>query len=408
MSRSFMVRGTLLLLVTGGTALGAQTAAAAALGATLQREEGGLWHSSTRLDPAVRFDNPWVQIGGDASLSGNAAGGGLRLQTGSVSMLGASPGWRGFQVSNTASLQRFTSGPVITRTLTSGESAVSYSAAGNGAWLGFGLEQSPQLDSGVTRPLLRAGVWRQFRSVMVSLSVDQHAIRTGGHPASIDTVNFQSVWTDTLGIRHTTSAESVFTHSAVASQALRWSDVQARIGWSSYRIAFDAQAGVAHQLDSRPASLWGRVTTTAAVAPRLSIVAAIGTDPTHAWMGLPPSRFASLGVRVAPAALSRPAAPPHVRPSASSFAVRAAESGTYVVTMHVPNARTVELSGDFNQWHAVALHQVLPDVWEATLPLAPGTYHVNMRVNGDRWTAPPGLTATTDDFNGTVGLLVVR
>jgi len=29
-------------------------------------------------------------------------------------------------------------------------------------------------------------------------------------------------------------------------------------------------------------------------------------------------------------------------------------------------------------------------------------------VNGDRWVAPPGLPTTDDDFNGTVGLVVIR
>jgi len=29
-------------------------------------------------------------------------------------------------------------------------------------------------------------------------------------------------------------------------------------------------------------------------------------------------------------------------------------------------------------------------------------------VNGAAWTAPPGLAETSDDFNGSVGLLVVR
>jgi hypothetical protein len=88
--------------------------------------------------------------------------------------------------------------------------------------------------------------------------------------------------------------------------------------------------------------------------------------------------------------------------------MEAADSGRYRVTIHATSARTVELSGDFGGWRPVALDQVSPDVWEATLPLAPGTYHVNMRVNGDRWVAPPGLPVAEDEFNGTVGLLIVR
>ena len=77
------------------------------------------------------------------------------------------------------------------------------------------------------------------------------------------------------------------------------------------------------------------------------------------------------------------------------------------MSIRVPSARSVELSGDFNGWHALRLREVRPDVWEATLALSPGTHRVNIRVNGDAWTAPPGLASTNDEFNGTVGLLVV-
>jgi hypothetical protein len=33
---------------------------------------------------------------------------------------------------------------------------------------------------------------------------------------------------------------------------------------------------------------------------------------------------------------------------------------------------------------------------------------VNIRVNGDAWTAPPGTPSIEDEFNGTVGLVVVQ
>jgi hypothetical protein len=150
------------------------------------------------------------------------------------------------------------------------------------------------------------------------------------------------------------------------------------------------------------------VTTTVAVAPRLALVAAAGNETALASSAGVRSPFVSLGLRVAPAALSRPRPSAHVRPAASAFRMEPADSGRYRVTIHATSARTVELSGDFGGWHSVPLEQISPDVWEATLPLAPGTYHVNMRVNGDRWVAPPGLPVAEDEFNGTVGLLVVR
>jgi hypothetical protein len=406
--RSLTIRRTILLLATASAPLSAQTSAAAALGAALQRQDGGLWQSATRLDPEIRFDNPWLQIKAAASLSSSTNARVFSMQSGVASALVASPGWHGLQISGDASVERIRAAGTISRTVQSSGAAVSFGKAAGGAWLGFGLEEVPKLDSATTTPLLRAGLWRQFRSVMVSVSVSQHALRTGGQAGRADTVRFPLYERGQSGRIDTAYADSIFTSPGIASRALRWSDIQARVGWSSGRVALDAQAGVAHQLAVRSSSLWGQVTATTAVGPRLSIIGSLGTDPTHAWLGLPPNRFAMLGVRFAPASLARPAPPPYVRPSAASFVVRPSEHGTYVVSLHVPGARTVELSGDFNAWHAVPLRQIAPDQWEATFAMVPGSYHVNMRIDGDRWVAPPGLTAVTDDFNGTVGLLVVR
>jgi hypothetical protein len=48
------------------------------------------------------------------------------------------------------------------------------------------------------------------------------------------------------------------------------------------------------------------------------------------------------------------------------------------------------------------------DRWTTTLPLAPGIYEVNIRIDGGRWLVPPGLTTNSDEFGGAVGILVVR
>jgi hypothetical protein len=68
----------------------------------------------------------------------------------------------------------------------------------------------------------------------------------------------------------------------------------------------------------------------------------------------------------------------------------------------------VELSGDFTGWKPVSLRRVRGDDWAVALPLDVGTHRVNMRVDGGVWVAPPGMTTTSDDFAGEVGLLVVE
>jgi hypothetical protein len=170
--------------------------------------------------------------------------------------------------------------------------------------------------------------------------------------------------------------------------------------------------GIQPKIDATPRSVWARGTAIVSLAPRLSFVAGAGVQPAAVWLGTPSSRFLSFGLRVAPVSLVHPAPPPFVRPSAASFAIRRVDgdsAGTsYVVSVRVADARAVEISGDFDGWHPLALREIRPDVWETTLVLLPGTHRINLRVNGDRWVAPPGLPSTDDDFNGAVGLIVVH
>ena len=48
------------------------------------------------------------------------------------------------------------------------------------------------------------------------------------------------------------------------------------------------------------------------------------------------------------------------------------------------------------------------DWWSATLPIAAGTYQMNVRIDGGAWLAPPGLMTSTDEFAGVVGILIVE
>ena len=48
------------------------------------------------------------------------------------------------------------------------------------------------------------------------------------------------------------------------------------------------------------------------------------------------------------------------------------------------------------------------DEWEVTLPIAPGVHRLAIRIDGDRWTTPPGVVPVADEFQGTVGVIVVR
>lgn len=99
-----------------------------------------------------------------------------------------------------------------------------------------------------------------------------------------------------------------------------------------------------------------------------------------------------------------------VRAAASSavtgFSVTSAR-GRSTIRVHAPSARTIELSGDFTMWQAVLLQREGGGWWSVTLPLRPGSYEVNLRVNRGQWIVPPGLLVVRDPIGGSSGRLLI-
>jgi 1,4-alpha-glucan branching enzyme len=117
------------------------------------------------------------------------------------------------------------------------------------------------------------------------------------------------------------------------------------------------------------------------------------------------SRYLTLGVRIAPGAraATQPAA---IRPVAASLETERVADGVRF-RIRVPSARVVELAGDFNAWTAVRLRLTNSGVWETIIPLAAGSQRMSIRVDGGTWRAPPGTAEVDDDFDGSVGIVVV-
>ncbi len=379
-----LVSFALLAIGAAVLPLGAQLSAGAGLGAAVQQQTSDGWRSVSRFEPMMRLDGRWLQMNGVASLlSGTSQF--MRLDSGSVGFLAAPPALGVFRLTTTGNVARQTAAPGVQRTTGTIESALSARVGNWGGWLGLASQQTHEVDTESGKPQMRMGLWRQIGDVTVALSREESSSRKSGFLTS--------------GIANTDST-GPHTHT--------WASTQARVGWSVSGVYFDTRFGMQPKIDKYAQSTWGSASATVALNSRLALVATAGNQPVNPALNLPAKKFASLGVRVAPSALLHPAPSPYVRPTASSFALQSIGNQDYVVTLHVPSARVVELSGDFNGWKPVALHETRPDVWETTVMLRAGTYHMNVRVNGDAWTAPPGLPSTTDDFNGTVGLVVVR
>jgi 1,4-alpha-glucan branching enzyme len=86
---------------------------------------------------------------------------------------------------------------------------------------------------------------------------------------------------------------------------------------------------------------------------------------------------------------------------------RCGEEGQTLL-VRATEASSIEVVGDFTDWEPVALSPAEASSWRVTLPLPPGTYRFNIRIDGGAWLVPAGMTSLIDEFGGVVGLLTVR
>jgi hypothetical protein len=214
----------------------------------------------------------------------------------------------------------------------------------------------------------------------------------------------------------------------VVQDTIRYTDIQAAVRYSfdALELGFTAGArsgsvGVAVGGTSR---LWGSVSVIDWVAPRVAVVASGGSYPVDLTQGFPGGRFVSLALRIASrnsrsfehGASSTPA-PAVVDPvpavgvgavAVAAFDVQTLAGNQRVLRFNASSARDVEVNADFTQWQPVRLNRGSDGWWSVTLPIKPGTYQINIRVDGGRWMAPPGLMTSTDEFGGVVGLMTIE
>jgi hypothetical protein len=81
----------------------------------------------------------------------------------------------------------------------------------------------------------------------------------------------------------------------------------------------------------------------------------------------------------------------------------AATSGVSFV-LYAPDAQSVALVGDFNDWDTAAT-PLRPSgssgAWGITMPLPPGRYRYGFVIDGTQWLADPGAPPAPDDGFGT-------
>lgn len=424
-----------------------------ALGIGGTRPPGG---ARPLLSAGLRWDSPRLAaaVAGDA-ITGEAT----RLGSARGSLLASTPAWRGLRLTATAAARRDPIENARPDWRGVAGAQLSLDRARGGAWVGVdvarwsdvaphsalirvdgprdtlaGAPGAPGAGSTSGRAWrtdgrASVGAWLSRGSLVGSAGVRAGTERVPGRPSTatrelvVDTIGF-----DADRRRPITRDRWVLTGDrGSAGGARRLTDADVRLTWTRGRTSVAGAGGVRlldwatgdRSVTTVPGSrAWATLDATVGVGRRVAVVGGVGSGPagsgataTLVALSQPAglrTRYATLGVRLAPSLFARPSLPAAVRPSAARFAVRPAGPGKYALRVRVPAARAVELSGELTGWRPVTMRRVDADAWEAVLPAAEGSYRVSIRVDGGAWVAPPGLPPVDDDFGGSSALVVVR
>lgn len=356
------------------------------------------WRGASLLGATVRLDRPYWSLETNGALNG---GEDRWWGTGSFSALIKSPSVGPLQLSISGSAARDGRFGVMHDELTA-RARASLRFGNRGVWFGADAMSIAGGEVAPTPVTPSLGAWQQLGGAILSVQLAPRRARSQSQSAQVR-MRRDSIFTDSVGWEFFQVPDTIF-GSALQS----WSDAEARLVWARGRWAFDASVGTRLLASGLERSAWGQVHGLYALSSRLALVASAGNLPADPIRGWERQGFATLGVRLLGAPEPRGDLDATVRPGAADFGIEPTRSGEHLLRVRVPHARTVELSGTFTNWQPIALTRVSADWWQLSTEIPPGTHQISIRVNGDAWRAPPGLATIEDEFNGTVGLLVVE
>lgn len=203
------------------------------------------------------------------------------------------------------------------------------------------------------------------------------------------------------------------TPSAVGD-SLRYTDTQGAFRWDARRAELTLAMGTrSGDVLARDASIWGSVATVLWLSSHIGIVASGGTYPVDYTQGYPGGQYLSVAVRFGarpnPAAIlaSHVQGVPRRRGATTRprLEIASPPNGPRVLRVHAPDARSVEVMGDFTSWEPVALTRGAGGWWTTRVPITRGMHQLNIRVNGGTWDVPAGTLESVDEFGARVGVL---
>jgi hypothetical protein len=189
----------------------------------------------------------------------------------------------------------------------------------------------------------------------------------------------------------------------------RYTDRTASAARVSGPVTVHASVGMRHAESER--STFGSVGALLDVGHGVAAQAVAGRYPSDPVAGTLGGRFASVGfvLRAARVARVAPGATPaSARPTVTIPGAPPVPDGAARLVLRAPDARVVEVAGDWTNWRPVAATRGADGRWWLDVRLPRGDYRYAFRVDGGRWRVPDDAPSVDDGFSGRSAILVVR
>lgn len=303
----------------------------------------------------------------------------------------------------------------------------------SGVAISYGSRSLSSVDPGLDRQGITATAWRSMGNAIVT--ADVRGYRRGTSVFR----NYTEAWRTFEDTMYSVQADSMerrprrelVRDSADVEEPRHALDLRARLQWKRGRVALDVIAGgtagtidryrqAQSRVDTMPSSerplrttpfalqSWARAEVQFVATSFLRLNAGLAMLPERPLHGTPGRRVALFGLAfdgLPRRAVSSNDASPR---SVALFESIRQDSAIVIVRLCVPDATHVELSGEPTSWTPIAMQRANDGWWEAPLRAQPGTYRMNVRIDGKRWSAPPGTVPTRDEFGGEVGVMQLR
>lgn len=281
----------------------------------------------------------------------------------------------------------------------------------SGAWLGGGVARPWRVMVVSSVDLLNGGAWIDLGTATLTTTVTSFSFTKIAGDASGGTVGLCPT-VETLGLGSVASLDPALAASSSCQHRSNVTDATVAGRWNLDRFELAGEAG--HRMGQgtdvmRDSRYWASATMTMWVAPRAAIVAGGGRQPSSPARGIPSRTFGTLGMVLSYLSPSRngvPLSPATVM--VRTFDASAAGDGMQKFTVRVGGVESVDVAGDFSDWGPLTMVRRGRDLWELTVPISSGLHQINIRTDGGKWVAPPGLPTTKDMFSGEVGIMIIK